>query len=151
MTLFNFTIEGNLTGEPKLTVLQSGIPVCRFTLVRNPRRRNAEGKWEDGDGLFLNLTAWRGLAERAAELRKGDTVVVGLRDDFHVETYNGRAYLHATVDTLAVSLRFNPATSRRTPRAEAAAAHTVQTPDGEVFAASSSGEAWASTDLEVVS
>lgn len=72
----NITIDGNLTADPELRFLQSGIAVATFTVASTPRVKVA-GEWEDGETVFLRVSVWREWAEGAAEnLVKGDTVVV---------------------------------------------------------------------------
>jgi single-strand DNA-binding protein len=71
------TIQGNLASDPELKVTNSGTPVATFSLAANPRVRNAAGEWEDGETVFLRITAWRDLAENVAEsLRRGDPALV---------------------------------------------------------------------------
>lgn len=113
--IFNFTFEGNIGNDPQLYFSQSGIAVCNLTVLRTARYRR-DGKWIDGPTVALNISFWRDLAERAAELKKGDTVIVDVADDLHGETYNGRASLRATGRNLAVSMRWHGATSHRQPR-----------------------------------
>ena len=64
---------GNLTRDPELSEMQSGIAVCRFSIAVN-RRRTTEGEQQTD---FFNVTAWRGLAENVAKFcQKGNKVAV---------------------------------------------------------------------------
>jgi len=68
---------GNLTRDPELRYTPAGIPVVRFTLAVNRRgRKDAQGgRSEEVD--FINVVAWRRLAEICGEfLRKGRSVAV---------------------------------------------------------------------------
>lgn len=67
---------GNLTKDPEITTTTNGISVVRFTLAISRRFTNAEGEREAD---FINIVAWRGLAENAHKfLRKGSKAgVVG--------------------------------------------------------------------------
>ena len=115
--IFNFTFEGNIASQPELRFSQNGVPVCNLVVMRTARfRRN--GEWVDGQTVALNVSCWRDLGERAADLNKGDTVIVEVGDDLHGESFNGRAYLRATARTLAVSMRWHGATSHRQPRTD---------------------------------
>jgi len=60
---------GNLTRDPELRYTPSGLPVARFTLaVNRPKKKNGE----KNDVDFINITAWRRLAEICGEyLKKG--------------------------------------------------------------------------------
>jgi single-strand DNA-binding protein len=69
-------IAGNLTRDPELKYTNSGRAVCRMGLAYNSRKRNADGNWEDGDPEYYNVTVWGQLGENAAELEKGQRVVV---------------------------------------------------------------------------
>lgn len=71
-------IQGNLTADPELRFLESGVAVAQFSVASTPRKFNKQtSEWEDGETVFLRTSVWRELAEGAAEnLRKGDTVVV---------------------------------------------------------------------------
>ena len=41
--------------------------------IASTERFKGEGGWQDGDTLFMTVTAWRGLAENVAEsASKGD-------------------------------------------------------------------------------
>ena len=65
---------GNLTRDPELRYTPSGLPVARFTVaVNRPKRKDAE----KNDVDFINVTAWRRLAEICGEyLKKGNPVAV---------------------------------------------------------------------------
>ncbi len=72
------TLVGNLTDEPDLRFTPSGVALCKFSIAATPRLYDqASGQWKDGDPMFMTCTAWRQLAENAAEsLAKGARVVV---------------------------------------------------------------------------
>ena len=70
------TIIGNLTRDPELRTVGSGITVCDFTVAVNRRNRsqNASGQPETD---FFRVTAWRQLGEICAKyLAKGRKVCV---------------------------------------------------------------------------
>ena len=65
-------LVGNLVRDPELTQTSSGVSVCKFTLAVNRKYANGE---RDAD--FLNVVAWRGLAETCGKyLLKGKKVAV---------------------------------------------------------------------------
>jgi len=72
------TVAGNLTADPELRYTATGVPVAAFTVAASRRVYDSDsGQWKDGDTLFLRCSAWRDLAEHAAEsLTKGMRVVV---------------------------------------------------------------------------
>lgn len=70
------TIIGNLTRDPELRTVGSGISVCDFTVAVNRRNRsqNSSGQPETD---FFRCTAWRQLGENCAKyLAKGRKVCV---------------------------------------------------------------------------
>lgn len=65
---------GNLTKDPELSTTTAGISVARFTLAVSRRYTNSEGERETD---FLNVVAWRGLADTCHRyLRKGSKVAI---------------------------------------------------------------------------
>ena len=64
---------GNLTRDPELRYTPSGIPVVRFTVAVNRPSAKSEGNEVD----FINVVAWRRLAEICGEyLKKGKPVSI---------------------------------------------------------------------------
>ena len=72
------TIVGNLTADPELRTIASGVVVCGFTIASTPRIWNRQtNQYEDGQALFLRCSAWRDLANHCAQsLKKGTRVIV---------------------------------------------------------------------------
>ena len=112
--LFTFVLEGNLAAQPRLSRSKSGHPVCVVRVLHNSRYRDAAGKWVDGRTVSVDLVCWRDLAERVAALAKGDTIVAEVADDLYIDTTGRYPALQATARTVAVSMRWHPATSHRT-------------------------------------
>lgn len=77
MANFNFNkniLGGRLTADPELKTTPSGASVTSFTVAVNRR-----GKGKDGETQadFINVTAWRGLAEFITRhFRKGSSICV---------------------------------------------------------------------------
>ncbi|MGL5830772.1 MAG: single-stranded DNA-binding protein [Candidatus Altimarinota bacterium] len=69
-------IVGNLTKDPEIMELESGIKMAKFTVATNRNWTNKEGeKFEQTD--FHKVIAWRKLAEICGSyLRKGSAVLV---------------------------------------------------------------------------
>lgn len=92
-------IIGNLTADPELRTIPSGVNVCTFTVAVNSRTR------KDGDKPhvdYFRVAAWRGLGENCARyLAKGKKVsVVGEISARPFESKDGtlRASLELTAD-----------------------------------------------------
>ncbi len=65
---------GNLTKDPEMQTTSSGLSVCRFSIAVNRSYTDANG--ERGTD-FINVIAWRGLAENCGKyLKKGSRVCV---------------------------------------------------------------------------
>lgn len=103
------TVHGNLTGDPQLRFFESGAGVCEFTVAQNPRFRQPDGSWADGEAVFLTVKAWRELGENVAEsLHKGDRVTVTgrlRRRAWNDEQGNRRWRDEVEADDVAVSLQ----------------------------------------------
>ena len=65
---------GNLTKDPEMQTTSSGLSVCRFNIAVNRSYTDANG---DRGTDFINVIAWRGLAENCGKyLTKGSKVCV---------------------------------------------------------------------------
>lgn len=94
------TIIGNLTADPELRTIPSGVNVCTFTVAVNSKWRNEDGSSKRVD--YFRVAAWRGLGENCARyLTKGKKVcVVGEITARPFESKDGilRASLELTAD-----------------------------------------------------
>jgi len=102
---------GNLTADPEMRFTAQGVALAKFTVAANDRRKNPDtGAWEDGDTTYLDVTAWRQLAEHCAEaLTKGTPVVVTgrLKQRRWEDEKTGakRSAFEVTADEVAVQVR----------------------------------------------
>src|SRR4051812_42846561 len=120
----NLTIIGNLTGDPDLRFTGSGHAVVAFTVAASRRVFDQEsGKWKDADTLFLRCSAWRTLAEHAAEsLSRGMRVIVtGRLKQREYETAEGekRTVFEVDVEEIGPSLRYATAKVAKATRNQA--------------------------------
>jgi single-strand DNA-binding protein len=118
------TVIGNLTADPELRYLESGVAMAKFTVASTPRQFDrTAGQYKDGEPLFMNCTAWRQVAEHAAEsLGKGMRVVVvgRLRQSrWQTETGDKRSMIGLDVDEIGPSLQFATATVNKMSRTKA--------------------------------
>jgi single-strand DNA-binding protein len=111
------TIVGNLTDIPELRFTQGGAPVANFTVAVTARIKDGD-TWKDGETSYYRCTAWRSLAENAAEsLTKGTRVVVyGHLRQRSWETPEGdkRSVVEVQVEELGPSLKWATAQVERT-------------------------------------
>ena len=112
------TIVGNLTDDPELRFTPSGDAVANFTIASTPRRFDRQAnEWTAGDPMYLDASAWRGMAENVAEtLVKGARVIVtgSLKvrywDD---KDGNRRTSYELNVTEVGASLRFDSYTRQQ--------------------------------------
>lgn len=113
------TITGNLTADPELKYVGSGIAVASFTVAISERKFNkASDQWEDGDTMFIRCSAWRELGENVTEsLSKGMRVIVSGRfmaREFERADGTTGTSLDLQVDEIGPSLKY--ATAQVTKR-----------------------------------
>lgn len=77
MASFNRVILlGNLTRDPEIKYIPSGMAVCDLGLAVNDRVKNAAGEWVE-QTTFVDVTLWGRTAEVASEyLSKGSPILV---------------------------------------------------------------------------
>ena len=80
-------LTGNLTRDPELRSLPSGMSVCKLRIASNTRRKNqSTGEWEDKPNFF-DVTVWGAQGENCARfLEKGRPVAVDGRLDWREYT-----------------------------------------------------------------
>lgn len=104
------TIVGNLTADPELRYVSSGIPVASFTVASTPREKNRDTQeWEDGEALFVRCSAWREMGENVTNsLTKGSRVIVQGRLQSRSYEKDGQTHksLELQVDAVGPDLRW---------------------------------------------
>ena len=113
------TLVGNLTADPELRFTGNGAAVANFTVASTPRTFDrTTNEWLDGEPLFIRCSAWKSLAENAAEsLQKGMRVIVsGRLGARSYETREGekRTVHELDVEEVGPSLRFATVSVQRT-------------------------------------
>ena len=79
---------GNLTRDPEIRYLPSGMAVCDVGLAVNDRRKNANGEWIE-EVTFVDVTVWGRTAEVMSEyLSKGSPVFIEGR--LKLDTWEGQ-------------------------------------------------------------
>lgn len=105
------TIIGNLTADPELRTLQSGVNVATFSIASTPRTFDKnQNQWVDAPALFMRCQAWRDLAAHiASSLTKGMRVVATGRlsqRTYEDQTGVKHTVVEMTVDEIGASLRY---------------------------------------------
>jgi single-strand DNA-binding protein len=102
------TVAGNLTREPELRYTPQGTAVATLGLAINRSFTGSDGKASTATD-FVDVKAWRQLAERAAEMPIGSRVVVTGRfqqDRWEDEQGAKRSKLYIVADDVAASMKF---------------------------------------------
>jgi single-strand DNA-binding protein len=107
------TMAGNLVADPELRYTPSAAAVVNFRIASTERFKG-EGGWQDGDTLFMTVTAWRGLAENVAEsTSKGTRVIVtGRLKQRTYETREGEKRTAYELDATDVGISLQRSTAR---------------------------------------
>jgi single-strand DNA-binding protein len=141
----SITITGNITADPEIKFLPSGVAVASFTIADTPRVFNKDtGEWKDGDTLFLRCNLWRDAAENVAEsLQKGARVVVS--GHLKQRTFDGRdgdkkSMIELEVEEVGPSLKYARAQVTKQKRdggsGAFAAATSTPAPAGDLWGVS---------------
>jgi single-strand DNA-binding protein len=99
-------MTGNLTRDPELRNLPSGMAVCSLRIACNTRRKNnSTGEWEDKPNYF-DVTVWGAQGENCARyLAKGRPIAIDGRLEWREwETQDGQK--RQAVDIIADSVQF---------------------------------------------
>jgi len=115
------TLTGRLGADPEIRFGATGIAILKLRVVTSGRKKTDAG-WEDVDTTWWSVTAFRQIAENAAEsLSKGDEViVVGKVKQRQYETPEGekRSVTEVTADHIGPSLRRATVKVNRVQRSE---------------------------------
>jgi single-strand DNA-binding protein len=99
-------LTGNLTHDPELRSLQSGMSVCKLRLAVNTRRKDGQsGQWVDKPNYF-DITVWGTQGENCARyLSKGRPVAIDGRLEWReYETKEGQK--RQAIDVIAETVQF---------------------------------------------
>ena len=98
-------LTGNLTTDPELRNLPSGMSVCKLRVACNTRRKGASGEWEDKPNYF-DVTVWGAQGENCARyLSKGRPVAIDGRLDWR-EWQDKEGNKRESVEIIADSVQF---------------------------------------------
>lgn len=144
----NISIRGNLTAAPELRYTQNGKAVATVTVAENV------GKDDQKRTNFHRVTLWGELAEHAATLDKGMSVLlIGRLDQREYEDREGnkRTSWDVTADAFGPDLRFQTVTVSRASQGGQAARTQPQTVSEEPWstpdASGAQADAWATEQV----
>ncbi len=99
-------MTGNLTRDPELRSLPSGMSVCSLRIACNTRRKGASGEWEDKPNYF-DVTVWGAQGENCARyLAKGRPVAIDGRLEWREWTERDTGQRRQAIDIIADSVQF---------------------------------------------
>lgn len=114
------TVTGNLTADPELRYLDSGIPVANLTIADTPRVFNKQkDEWEDGVTVFIRATLWREAAENLTQsLTKGQRVIATgkLKQSNWEKDGEKRSSIELDIEEIGPSLKYATASVTKTER-----------------------------------
>lgn len=134
----DLVICGNATADAELKYLPSGVALCSWTVASTPRVKDRDS-WRDGETVFYRCTAWRQLAESAAE-----TITRGMRLLVHgklkVRSYEKdgekRTSIEIDVENVGPELRYATASVKKVGRSSEQTGSPADDPWGSAPAAS---------------
>jgi single-strand DNA-binding protein len=99
-------LTGNLTRDPELRSLPSGMSVCSMRVACNTRRKNnSTGEWEDKPNFF-DVTVWGAQGENCARfLSKGRPVAIDGRLEWR-EFQDREGNNRQAIDIIADAVQF---------------------------------------------
>ena len=133
--MITITVTGNLTDDPHTFTTRDNTTGCELRIAVNLPSRAGTG---DGPTRYLKVTAFGVLAIHAAEsARKGDRVTIQAHD-LTSEAWTGtsgepRSKVALRATEIAMSLRFDSATTGRATRAAARATDAQAQADARVL------------------
>lgn len=138
MALPTIHLVGNMTADTELRFTQSGKAIAKVRVACNDRKKDPNtGDWVDGTVTFLTCTLFDKRAEAAAELIKGQRVMVSGRlaqRSWEDDNGNKRTDFEVLVDELATVMK--------------ADAQKATTAGADPWAESGSQSSWGSTPAQ---
>lgn len=125
------TVRGNITQDLEVKRTQNGKSVTNFTVCASKRQYNQQTQqWEDGDKLFIRVTAWGKLAENAAQsFKKGQRVIVyGTLEQRSWQDEQGKNHssMEITADEVGASVLYHNVVRQNPQAAQQGASGTWQ-------------------------
>ena len=143
MNGIQLTIAGNVTRDPEISTVGNGATLAKFSIAVERSWKNEQtGDWDKATS-FVDVVAWRFIAEDVERLlQKGMRVVVSGRLDQQSwedkDTGKTRNRFELTADEIAISSRAIDSLERRTYDGAANGGRTAQRPAAAASRPSSS-------------
>ncbi len=99
-------LTGNLTRDPELRSLPSGMSVCSLRVACNTRRKGADGQWQDKPNYF-DVTVWGAQGENCARfLSKGRPIAIDGRLEWREWEAKDGSGTRQSIDIIADAVQF---------------------------------------------
>lgn len=101
-TMNHIVVQGRLTRDPEMRTTQSGTGVASASVAVDRNYRDKAGEWQTVTS-FIDVTAWRSVADQLAPFKKGDAVwIVGKLTSRKYTDRNGTDHypVEITADTV---------------------------------------------------
>ena len=116
----HITFDGNLAEDPEFGTSDAEVSYARLVVITNDPYRDRAGEWSTGPAVRHRVTAFRRLADNAANtFTKGDPVLVAGTQtvtEYTDRDGNPRTAREVIADHLGVSLAFATADVHRNPK-----------------------------------
>jgi single-stranded DNA-binding protein len=110
MSLPAISGEFGIVADPEIRFGTTGSAWLKIRGVAKDRK-NVDGKWVDGDPLFMDIIVSHGAENLFDSAVKGDSILV--TGKLKSREHEGRTYYEIRADSVGVSTRWNPA---KTPK-----------------------------------
>jgi len=99
-------LTGNLTRDPELRSLPSGMSVCSLRVACNTRRKDQSGQWTDKPNYF-DVTVWGAQGENCARfLSKGRPIAIDGRLEWREWEAKDGSGTRQSIDIIADAVQF---------------------------------------------
>lgn len=99
-------LTGNLTRDPELRALPSGMSVCSMRIASNTRRKDSNGQWIDKPNYF-DITVWGAQGENCSRyLSKGRPIAVDGRLEWREWEAKDGSGTRQSVEIVADNVQF---------------------------------------------
>jgi len=99
-------LTGNLTRDPELRSLPSGMSVCSLRIASNTRRKDQSGEWTDKPNYF-SVTVWGAQGDNCARfLSKGRPVAIDGRLEWREWEAKDGSGKRESIEIVADSVQF---------------------------------------------
>jgi single-strand DNA-binding protein len=112
--------SGNLVDDPELKNV-NGKVLAEFRVASTPRVQ-VDGRWTNGETVYIDVTAWRGLGEHVvASCKKGQRVVVtgeATQKTFKKRDGSEGTSTQVQAEDVGMSMMFHPALKEERSQSE---------------------------------